>query len=129
MSIVVAILLVTGGVLTAFLYPRSVDVSILSINSTADYINTLTAFSKNDTDTAILEIEVQINKFLAMLKSWVECAWGETEKHGIVIMGPELKFNVIDLSNCGVLVRINFVCFYFSGRPKLRSKMPTSFLC
>ena len=59
-SIVVAILLVSGGVLTAFFYPRNVDVSILSINSSADYINTLTALSKNNTDTAVLEIEVQI---------------------------------------------------------------------
>ena len=60
MSIVVGILLVSGGVLTAFLYPRNVDISILSINSSVDYINTLTALSKNNTDTAILEIEVQI---------------------------------------------------------------------
>ena len=59
-SIVVAILLVSGGVLTAFFYPRNVDISILSINSSADYINTLTALSKNNTDIAILEIEVQI---------------------------------------------------------------------
>lgn len=61
MSIVVAILLVTGGVLTAFLYPRNVDVTVLSINSSADYINILTALSKNSSDTAILEIEVKIN--------------------------------------------------------------------
>ena len=61
MSIVVAILLVTGGVLTAFLYPRNVDVTVLSINSSTDYINILTALSKNSSDTAILEIEVKIN--------------------------------------------------------------------
>ena len=58
MSVAVGILLVSGGVLTAFLYPRNVDISILSINSSADYINTLTALSKNNTDTAILAIEV-----------------------------------------------------------------------
>lgn len=62
MTIVVAILLVAGGVLTAFFYPRNVDVSILSINASADYIvGTLTTLSNNDTDTAILEIEVQID--------------------------------------------------------------------
>ena len=64
MTIVVAILLVAGGVLTAFFYPRNVDVSILSINASTDYIiGTLTALSKNNTDTAILEMEVQIIDF------------------------------------------------------------------
>ena len=59
MSILVVLLLVTGGMLTAFLYPRNVDVSILAINSTADYINSLSAlYSNNSTDHAILEIEV-----------------------------------------------------------------------
>ena len=64
MTIVVAILLVAGGVLTAFFYPRNVDVSILSINASTDYIiGTLAALSKNNTDTAILEMEVQIIVF------------------------------------------------------------------
>ena len=64
MTIVVAILLVAGGVLTAFFYPRNVDVSILSINASTDYIiGTLAALSKNNTDTAILEMEVQIIDF------------------------------------------------------------------
>ena len=60
MSIVIGLLLVSGGVLTAFLYPRNVDVSILVINSSADYINSLSAlYSNNNTDIAILEIEVK----------------------------------------------------------------------
>jgi hypothetical protein len=69
---VVAILLVAGGVLTAFFYPRNVDVSILSINASADYIigTTLTALSKNNTDTAILEMEVRVQLILADLTTW-----------------------------------------------------------
>lgn len=77
MTIVVAILLVAGGVLTAFFYPRNVDVSILSINASTDYIiGTLAALSKNNTDTAILEMEVHISKSLCdLLYMYVLYMW------------------------------------------------------
>lgn len=60
MSIVVVALLVSGGVLTAFLYPRNVDISVVSINASADYINGLTASLKdNVSDVAKLNIQVK----------------------------------------------------------------------
>ena len=59
-SIVVVALLVSGGVLTAFLYPRNVDISVVSINASADYINGLTASLKdNVSDVAKLNIQVK----------------------------------------------------------------------
>ena len=61
MSIVIGFLLVSGGLLTAFLYPRNVDISIVSINSSGDYVTINDLTGLEDSDYAYLEIEVNIS--------------------------------------------------------------------
>ena len=58
--IVVVVLLVIGGVLTAFLYPRNVDIAISQINSTNDWVELrpVVAPSNSSTNIAILEMQV-----------------------------------------------------------------------
>lgn len=58
MSILVGFLLVSGGVLTAFLYPRDVNISIVSINSTSYDAPVSDLTGSEDSDYAFLEIEV-----------------------------------------------------------------------
>lgn len=65
MSILVGLLLACGGLLTAFLYPRNVDVTILAVNSTEDYVdlgivsNVVDFFDDSD-DVALLAVKVML---------------------------------------------------------------------
>lgn len=52
------LLLVIGGLLTAFLFPRNVEVSIVQMNSTNDWVNL--QHSNDSEQLAILEIQVRI---------------------------------------------------------------------
>ena len=61
MSILVGLLLVCGALLTAFLYPRNVTISIVVINSTSNYTDVYEPseiYVSGETDVAILEVEV-----------------------------------------------------------------------
>ena len=58
MILVSLLLLVIGGVLTAFMFPRNVEISIVQMNSTNDWVNLQ---HSNDSDQlAILEMQVRI---------------------------------------------------------------------
>ena len=58
MSILVVALLVCGGLLTAFLYPRNVDLTVTSIVSLTNYSDTLTNLHSDPDMNVFLEIEV-----------------------------------------------------------------------
>ena len=58
MSILVAVLLVVGGLLTAFLYPRNVDLTVISIAPVTNISDT-TSGHINDQDMEVfLEVKV-----------------------------------------------------------------------
>ncbi len=62
LSIVGAILLVIGGILTAFMFPRSVTISVVSVNVSKTHNNSdfwITQYRKSNSSlNAILEVEV-----------------------------------------------------------------------
>lgn len=62
MSILLITVIVLGGLLTAFLYPRNVDISVIAINSSNDYIDSgpNLYFGSDDSEHAILEIAVKM---------------------------------------------------------------------
>ena len=60
MSLVLAFLLITGGLLTAFLFPRDVQVDILDLNSTKHWVADKNASGVFD---AILEVQVNPSRW------------------------------------------------------------------
>ena len=61
MVLVAVLLVVTGGVVAAFLYPRSVTVQIMLLNSTSDdkYSSNFTCPEDIGEDNLVLEVKVQ----------------------------------------------------------------------
>ena len=63
MILVAVLLLVTGGVVAAFLYPRSVTVQILLLNTTADQPDSGNSTCPKDGSYSNLVLEVKVHKW------------------------------------------------------------------
>lgn len=62
------LLLVIGGLLIAFMFPRSVEVSIERMNTTNDWVNLHLA--NNSDQLAILEMQVMMTSLLLFIQ-WI----------------------------------------------------------